>query len=64
MKPANERQAPRMQLDLRQAVQGYVKDGYEITSREPLTLIRGRHMRYLENGVLKESMIPQLGEVV
>jgi len=56
-------QSPRMQLDLRALVAKYIEDGYEITSRSPLTLIRGRHMRYLENGVLKESMVPQLREV-
>lgn len=54
-------QAPRMQLDLRALVARYMEDGYEITSRSPL--IRGRHMRYLENGVLKELMVPQLMEV-
>jgi len=57
-------QAPRMQLDLRALVARYMEDGYEITSRNPLTLIRGRHMRYLENGVLKESMVPQMREAV
>tara|TARA_R110001592_G_scaffold111372_6_gene308482 strand:- start:7201 stop:7389 length:189 start_codon:yes stop_codon:yes gene_type:complete len=57
-------QAPRMQLDLRDLVSKYIEDGYEITSRAPLTLIRGRHMRYLENGVLKESMVPQMREVL
>ena len=57
-------QAPRMQLDLRALIDKYIEDGYEITSRSPLTLIRGRHMRYLENGVLKESMVPQMREGV
>ena len=57
-------QAPRMQLDLRALIDKYIEDGYEITSRSPLTLIRGRHMRYLENGVLKESMAPQMREGV
>lgn len=59
MKPKPER---RLQQDLRKTVTKYTADGYEITNRDPLTLIRGRHMRYLDKGVLKEDLVPQLRE--
>lgn len=36
----NNRKAPRMQLDLRALISGHQSRGWEIVSREPLTLAR------------------------
>ncbi|WP_287026556.1 hypothetical protein [Herbaspirillum sp.] len=45
----------RTQLDLRRLVDEYLKRGWEITSRNPLTLERGRMRRQLRHGCIVEA---------
>lgn len=52
--PALER---RYQTDLRTAVQRHLANGFEITSRNPLSLRRGRATLTLQAGVLVEDLV-------
>lgn len=42
----------RTQLDKRSLVEQYLKNGWEIISRDPLRLQRGRHVKMFRNGIL------------
>ena len=45
----------RTQLDLRRLVDEYLQRGWEIASRNPLTLERGRTRRQLRHGCIVEA---------
>jgi hypothetical protein len=58
MKPANERpmtQNHRTQLDLRHLVDQYLKNGWVVSSRYPLTLERGRARKQERHGCLVDA---------
>lgn len=48
----------RMQLDLRNKVEGYLVAGWYIIDRDPLTLRRGRYLTEFDNGVVNTREIP------
>lgn len=45
----------RTQLDLRHLVDQYLKNGWEVVSRDPLTLERGRARKEVRHGCLVDA---------
>lgn len=45
----------RTQLDLRHLVDQYLKNGWVVSSRDPLTLERGRACKQLRHGCLVDA---------
>lgn len=50
--PEDDRIERRTQIDKRTLVDQYLKNGWEIISRDPLKLQRGRHVKMFRKGIL------------